>query len=93
LDPDTGRLVGGGVAAQTRRALANLEAILDAAGSSMDQVLRTTVYLTDMADFQAMNEVYALAFGSEPPARSTVSVVALPVTARVGIDAIARTGG
>lgn len=92
IDPATGRLVGGGVAAQTRRALANLEAILEAAGTSMQQVVKTTVFLTDIADFQTMNEVYGTAFPSEPPARTTVAVTALPLGARFGIEAVARIG-
>ncbi len=92
IDPATGQLVGGGIAAQTRRALANLEAILEAAGASLQQVTKTTVFLTDMADFKAMNEVYALAFPAEPPARTTVAVTQLPLGARMGIEAIARVG-
>ncbi len=93
IDPATGRLVGGGMAAQTKRALGNLEAILDAAGVTLQQVVKTTVFLTDMADFQTMNEVYAMAFPAEPPARTTVAVAELPLAARVGIEAVARMGG
>jgi len=90
LDPATGALVPGDVAAQTRRVLANLAGILEAAGSSLGQVLKTTVFLQDMADFAAMNAVYAEAFGSHLPARSTVAVAGLPKGARVEIEALAR---
>ncbi len=89
LDPKTGELVAGGIAEQTSRALENLRAILVEAGSSMAQVVKTTVFLVDMADFAAMNEVYGRAFGSHRPARSTVAVAALPRGARVEIEAIA----
>ena len=89
LDPATGRMVEGGITEQTRRALENLKAVLEAAGSDPGRVLRTTVYLVDMADFGGMNEVYATFFPSSPPARSTVAVAGLPRGARVEIDAIA----
>jgi 2-iminobutanoate/2-iminopropanoate deaminase len=89
LDPATGRVIAGGVAEQTERALANLEAILKAAGSALDQVVRTTVYLQDMGEFAAMNEVYARFFPREAPARATVEVARLPKDVRVEIDAIA----
>lgn len=92
LDPATGELVIGDVALQTERVLANLRAILEAAGSGLPRVLKTTVYLTDMADFAAMNEVYAKAFGEHRPARSTVAVAQLPRDVRVEIDAIAARG-
>lgn len=92
LDPATGELVIGDVALQTERVLANLGAILEAAGSGLSRVLKTTVYLTDMADFAAMNEVYAKAFGDHRPARSTVAVAQLPRDVRVEIDAIAARG-
>ncbi|HEX9754666.1 MAG TPA: RidA family protein [Gemmatimonadales bacterium] len=92
LDPATGELVIGDVALQTERVLANLGAILEAAGSGLPRVLKTTVYLTDMADFAAMNEVYAKAFGEHRPARSTVAVAQLPRDVRVEIDAIAARG-
>jgi 2-iminobutanoate/2-iminopropanoate deaminase len=92
LDPATGELVIGDVASQTERVLANLRAILEAAGSGLPRVLKTTVYLTDMADFAAMNEVYAKAFGEHRPARSTVAVAQLPRDVRVEIDAIAARG-
>ncbi len=88
-DPATGSLVEGGVAAQTRQALTNLEAVLSAGGSSMAQVVKTTVFLTDMAEFANMNEVYAGFFTEAPPARSTIQVAALPGGALVEIEAIA----
>lgn len=89
LDPATGKLVEGDVAAQARRCLQNVRAVLEAAGSSLDKTVKTTVFLIDMADFKAMNAVYAEFFGSTPPARSTVAVAGLPLGARVEIEAIA----
>jgi len=89
LDPATGRLVAPDVPAQTHQALANLRAVLDAAGTSLDRVVKSTVFLTDMADFAAMNAVYAGYFPSAPPARSTVAVAALPLGARVEIEVVA----
>jgi len=89
LDPKTGELVGTTVAEQTEQVLQNLTAVLAASGSSLGQVVKTTVYLTDMADFAAMNEVYARHFGGHRPARSTVQAAGLPKGARVEIDAIA----
>ena len=89
LDPSTGELVSGGIAEQTTRAMENLRAVLAAAGSSLSQVVKTTVFLVDMADFTAMNEVYGGAFGNHRPARSTVAVAALPRGARVEIEVIA----
>jgi 2-iminobutanoate/2-iminopropanoate deaminase len=90
LDPLTGELVGGDIEAQTERVLANLAAVLEAAGSSLARVVRTTVYLTDLALFARMNEVYARRLTGVPaPARSTVQVSALPRGAAVEIDAIA----
>ena len=91
LDPRTGELVAGGVAEQTARALENLGAVLHAAGSDFSRVLKTTVFLVDMADFAAMNEVYARVFGDHRPARSTVAVAGLPRGAKVEIEAIAAT--
>ena len=89
LDPATGQLVDGDVRAQTQRALENLSAVLDAAGSSLAQVVKTTVFLTTMAHFAAMNEVYAGYFTGDPPARSTIAVAELPRNAQVEIEAIA----
>ena len=89
LDPATMELVPGGVAEQADRALSNLTAVLAEAGSGLDRVMKTTVYLVDMADFGAMNEVYARHFGTHRPARSTVAVAGLPKGARVEIDVIA----
>ena len=89
LDPATQQLVPGDIAAQTTRVLENLKGILEAAGSSLDRVVKTTVYLKDMNDFAAMNEVYARYFPSAPPARATVEVARLPKDARVEIDLIA----
>lgn len=90
IDPATGKLVGGDAAAQARRALGNLKAVLDAGGAGLDTVLKTTVYLKDLRDFPAVNAVYAEAFGTHRPARATVQVAALPMDALVEIDAIAR---
>jgi len=92
LDPASGEIVAGGVAEQTRRVLASLEAILNASGSGMDKVVRTTVYLKDMGEFAAMNEVYAGFFSRNPPARATVEVSRLPKDVRVEIDCIALAG-
>ncbi|MBA3259689.1 MAG: RidA family protein [Gemmatimonadales bacterium] len=89
FDPASGELVDGGIAEQTERVLENLRAILEAAGSTFSRVVKTTVFLVDMADFAAMNEVYARVFGEHRPARSTVAVAALPRGARVEIEAIA----
>ena len=90
-EPSTGVLAEG-VAAQADRALRNLSAVLDAAGTSLDRVVKTTVFLIDMADFAAMNEVYARHFSAPYPARSTVAVRALPKDAAVEIEAIAMVG-
>lgn len=92
LDPKNGQLVQGGVPAETEQALRNLSAILATAGSSLDGVLKTTVFLTDLADFQAMNDVYSRYFSSPAPARSTIQVAALPRGGRVEIEAVARKG-
>jgi len=89
LDPAGGTLVSGGVEAQTRRVLENLKAVLEAAGSGLGQVVKTTVFLTDMADFAAMNGVYAEYFPARPPARSTVAVLGLPKGVAVEIEAVA----
>ena len=89
LDPATGRPSGDTIEAQTERVLANLEAVLTAAGSSWDRVLRVGVYLTDMADFARFNEVYARVLGAARPARSTVQVAGLPAGLLLEIDAVA----
>lgn len=89
LDPGTGQLVQGTVQEEVTRILDNLKAVLEAGGSGLQRVVRTTVYLTSLEDFAAMNEVYARYFGDHRPARSTVQVSALPRGARVEIDAIA----
>jgi 2-iminobutanoate/2-iminopropanoate deaminase len=89
LDPATGELVTGDIAVQTHRVFSNLRAVLDAAGVGFDAVARTTVYLADMADFVAMNQVYAEYFSQPAPARSTIQAAALPKNARVEIDVIA----
>jgi 2-iminobutanoate/2-iminopropanoate deaminase len=93
LDPAKGELVPGGIVEQTSRALENLRAILTSAGTDFSQVVKTTVFLVDMADFTAMNEVYARVFGKHRPARSTVAVAALPRGARVEIEVIATVNG
>jgi len=90
LDPATGQLVPGEVVAQTQQVLANLRAILVSEGLDFSRVVKSTVFLTDLADFAAMNEVYARHFPADPPARSTVQVTALPRGARVEIEVIAH---
>ena len=92
LDPATGQLVGSDAATQARQTLDNIVAILKEAGTSLDQVVRATVYLTDMDDFSAVNEVYAGFFKTDFPARACVEVSRLPVGALVEIDVIARVG-
>ena len=89
LDPATGQLVEGGIAEQTARVIENLKAVLEAAGAGLASVLKTTVFLKEMGEFAAMNEVYARYFGSNPPARSTVEVARLPKDVRVEIETIA----
>lgn len=90
IDPKTGELVTGDIAAQTDRVLDNLGAVLEAAGCSFGDVVKTTIYLLDLGDFATVNATYAKRFTSAPPARATVQVSALPVGARVEIDAIAK---
>ncbi len=89
LDPATGELLTGDIAAQTERVLSNVGALLQAAGMTFANVVKTTVFLADLADFARMNEVYARRFGSAPPARSTVQVAALPRGAKVEIEVVA----
>jgi 2-iminobutanoate/2-iminopropanoate deaminase len=89
FDPKTGEMVRGGIEAQTEQTLRNLAAVLEAAGSDMSHVLKTTVFLADMNDFAAMNEVYRRHFKDAPPARSTVQVARLPRDARIEIEAVA----
>ena len=92
LDPESMQVVGEDIAEQTRRVFANLAAILEKAGASLETVIKTTVFLSDMNDFAAMNEVYAAAFGTHKPARSTVEAARLPKDVKVEIEAIARRG-
>ena len=89
IDPQTGQFVAGGVAEQTEQVLKNLSAVLEAAGSSLDRVVKTTVFLADMKEFTGMNEVYATFFSSPPPARATVAAAGLPRDARVEIEVVA----
>jgi 2-iminobutanoate/2-iminopropanoate deaminase len=89
IDPQTGEFVAGGIREQTERVLKNLAAVLEAAGTGLDQVVKTTVFLADMGEFAAMNEVYGRFFSDVPPARATVAAAALPRDARVEIEAIA----
>ena len=89
IDPARGELVTGGIAEQTERVFQNLEAVLEGAGCGFADVVKTTVFLTDMQDFQSMNEVYARRFTGPPPARTTIAAVGLPKGARVEIEAVA----
>lgn len=93
LEPATGELVGADAAAQTRQVMANLTAVLQAAGASWENVVRTEIYLVDLADFAAVNDAYAEFVGEEPPARVTVQVAALPKGALIEIAAVAHVGG
>lgn len=93
LLPEEKRLVDGDIQAQTRQVMQNLGAVLQAAGASFDNVVKTTIYLVDLNDFVRVNEVYGSFFTSTPPARATIEVSALPLGARVEIDAIARLDG
>jgi 2-iminobutanoate/2-iminopropanoate deaminase len=93
VDPATGQLAPGGIGAETRQVLTNIQKILEGAGASMSQVVRCGVFLVDAADFKPMNAVYAEFFGEAKPARTTIIVAALPLpTARIEIDAIAYVG-
>jgi 2-iminobutanoate/2-iminopropanoate deaminase len=92
LDPGTGKLVEGGIGDQTRRCLENLQAVCDAAGTSLSNAVRCGIYVTDMGTFAEVNEAYATFFDSAPPARSTIGVASLPVGAQVEIDAIVAVG-
>jgi 2-iminobutanoate/2-iminopropanoate deaminase len=89
LDPATGQMVEGGIEAQARQALTNVSAVLEAAGTSLANVVKTTVFLADMGEFKAMNGVYAEFFPDAPPARSAVQAAALPLGARIEVEAIA----
>lgn len=93
LDPGTGKLVEGGVEEQTRQVLTNIKNVLEAAGSGLGLVVKTTVFLKNMSEFPRMNAVYAEFFSSEPPARTTVAAAELPMNALVEIEAIALRGG
>ena len=90
IDPATGQLVSSDIAAETERVLDNLGAVLEAAGCTFADVVKTTIYLLDLGDFEVVNRTYAKRFGDAPPARATVQVAALPKGARVEIDAIAK---
>ncbi len=92
LDPATGKIVDGGIEEQTARVLRNLEAVLSAGGASLAAVVKTTVYMVDLADFPKMNAVYGKFFSGDPPARATVQVAKLPAGALVEIDAVASLG-
>ncbi len=89
IDPATGELVSGDIAAMTRQIFRNIEAVLAAAGSSLDKIVKTTVFLADLGDFQAMNSAYGEFFTQNPPARSTVQVARLPRDARIEIEVVA----
>jgi 2-iminobutanoate/2-iminopropanoate deaminase len=90
VDPATGSIVPGAIVEQTERVMQNLQAVLEAAGSSLDNALKATIYLADLADFQGMNEVYARHVGTQPPARATIEVSALPAGARLEIEIVAH---
>ena len=92
LDPATGQIVAGGIAEQTAQVFENIKNVLEAAGSSFDQAVKTTVYLKDMGDFAPMNEVYARYFPANPPARATVEAARLPRDVGIEIDCIATAG-
>lgn len=92
IDPTTGQFVEGGIVEQTEQVLRNVSNLLEAAGTSLARVVKTTVFLADMDDFAAMNDTYARFFGAEPPARSTVQAARLPRDARVEIEVVALAG-
>lgn len=89
LVPETGKLIEGGIAEQTRQVMQNLARVLEAAGSSLAKVIKTTIFVTNLADFATINQVYGSFFADNPPARSTVQVAALPLGAQVEIEAVA----
>lgn len=93
LDPKTGQIVSGDVGTQTRRVLDNLQAVLQADSLNFSHVVKTTIFLTDLADFQTVNEIYGTYFKDQPPARSTVQVAALPKNAKIEIEVIAMAEG
>jgi 2-iminobutanoate/2-iminopropanoate deaminase len=93
LDPKSGQIVSGGIDAQTRRVLDNVGAVLRAEGLTFDDVVKTTIFLMDLADFQMVNEIYASYFKQQPPARSTVQVAGLPKGARIEIEVVAVANG
>ena len=88
LDPESGKLVEGGIENETKRVMENLKAVATVAGSGMDKVLKTTIYLTDLSNFQILNEIYGSYFTENPPARATVEVKSLPKGAQVEIEAV-----
>lgn len=92
LDPTTGTMVPGGIEAQTRQVLKNMSAVLDAAGSGMDRIVKMTVFMTDLGQFAQMNAIYAEFFPGDPPARSAVEVSALPLGADIEMEAVAACG-
>ncbi len=89
VDPVSGKLIDGGISAQTEMVLKNLRGVIEGGGSSLDRILKTTVYMVDLKEFKEMNGVYGEFFGKNPPARATVEVAALPLGSRIEIDAIA----
>lgn len=92
IDPATGNLIEGSISEQTKLVMGNIRAIAEEAGSSLDQIVKTTIFLTDLGDFQEVNSAYGSFFNDTPPARATIQVAALPLGARVEIEAIAITG-